>query len=401
MNYTFLADKPVEKYRKADFHFIIAVILLWGLGIFSLYICSPVRARALAKDANFFVNRQLIWSLIGFAGFMIMAFMPMKKIRSLLLPAFFGTALLCILTHVPGIGLKLKGAARWIRIPGIGSFQPSEMAKFVVILFMANLFDKLHLYETTDGFDHYKPFGGLMFFSMLILLQRDLSSAIFLMTVGLVMIFVCCRKTLWLIPVLIVLFIAMVLAIVSVDYRLERIEAFFWPEENSTGSAHQYIKSAEAIIEGGVWGTGSGSGLETAKEVPELQNDYLFAGWANAMGLLGVTGYFFLLLYFAWKGISISLRCPSRFAAYASFGCTLMIFGQSLFNCGVVCGVLPTTGITLPFFSAGGSSLLFTLCMCGFILNASNCPAEENDEDDENLSIDDIESFESMVVENE
>ena len=382
MNYTFLAERPVEKYRKTDFQFIISVILLWGLGIFSLYICSPVRARALSKDPNFFVNRQLLWSAVGFMGMLFFTFIPMKKIRKLLLPGFLAAAGLCVLTHVPRIGLKLKGAARWINVPGIGSFQPSEMAKFMVILFMANLFDKLKLYEKTEGFDHYKPFGGLMFFAVLIILQRDLSSALFMMMVGLAMIFVSCRKIVWLIPVMIVLFLLMVLAIVSVDYRLERIEAFFWPEENSTGSAHQYIKSAEAIIEGGVWGSGTGSGLETAKEVPELQNDYLFAGWANAMGLLGVTGYFALLIYFAWRGFSISLKCPDRFASYGAFGCTLMIFGQSLFNCGVVCGAFPTTGITLPFFSAGGTSLLFTLCLCGFIMNASHCPAPEYDDDD-------------------
>ena len=394
MAYTFLADRPVEKYRKTDFFFIVSVIILWGLGIFSLYICSPVRAIALQKDPDYFVTRQLLWSLLGFAGLLLFTFIPMEKIRKFLMPAFLVTALLCILTHVPGIGLKLKGAARWINIPGVGSFQPSEMAKFVVILFMANLFDKLKLYEKEDGLDHYKPFIGLMFFAFLIVLQRDLSSSLFLLMVGLTMIFVCCKKTLWLIPVLIALALFTILAIVSVDYRLERFVAFFFPEENSTGSAHQFIKSAQAIIEGGLWGSGSGADLIAAKEVPEVLNDYLFAGWANAMGLLGVTAYFALLIYFGYRGLRIAFSCPDRFAAYGAFGCTIMIFGQSLFNCGVVCGVFPTTGITLPFFSAGGSSLLFTLCMCGFIMNASHCPESEDfEDDDETLEVEEIETF--------
>jgi cell division protein FtsW len=111
--------------------------------------------------------------------------------------------------------------------------------------------------------------------------------------------------------------------------------------------------------------------LTLIKRIPEVQADYIFAGWTEAMGFLGVLAYFVLLSYFSWRGYRIAFSCPDRFGSLTAFGCTTSILFQSLINCGVVSSALPATGIPLPFFSAGGSSLIITFCMCGLILNVS------------------------------
>lgn len=119
------------------------------------------------------------------------------------------------------------------------------------------------------------------------------------------------------------------------------------------------------------------------------------------MGLMGVTLYFILLVFFTYRGTRVSFNCPNKFASFASFGCIFSIFFQSLVNVAVVCGVLPSTGIPLPFFSSGGSSLIFTLCMCGFVINASHCVSDNEEAKYSEKTDEKIESFEGVIVEYE
>ena len=159
--------------------------------------------------------------------------------------------------------------------------------------------------------------------------------------------------------------------ILTEQYRVNRIAAFLNPDEYVQSFNFQSIASKKAVITGGFWGQGIGDGLEKLNNIPEVQSDYIFAGWTEAMGFIGVIFYFVLLIFFVSRAIIIALKCPDRFSAFGTFGCSAVIFFQSLMNVSVVCGIVPTTGIPLPFFSNGGSSVIVTLCMCGFIINAS------------------------------
>ena len=133
-----------------------------------------------------------------------------------------------------------------------------------------------------------------------------------------------------------------------------------------------------AISAGGFWGNGIGTGLVRINSIPEIQADYIFAGWTEAMGLFGVIVYLFLLGFFSYRGYRTAMLCPKRFDAYTAFGCVTIILLQSLINCAVVCGLFPTTGIPLPFFSLGGSSIIVTLAMSGILLNASRCEEKKS-----------------------
>ena len=162
-----------------------------------------------------------------------------------------------------------------------------------------------------------------------------------------------------------------ILFIFTESYRVKRLIAFFNPEQYSHGVNYQINASQRAISNGGILGEGFGSGLKKVTGIPEAQADFIFAGWAEAMGFLGVIIFFCLIIYFAFRGYKIAFRCEDKFRSFAVFGIITSIVLQVLLNCGVVCGALPATGIPLPFFSSGGSSLIITLLMCGVVINIS------------------------------
>lgn len=380
-NYTFYADRPVEKYRRTDKVFLVTTILLWGIGMFTLYITTTNTVK-LFDNKYYFVQRQLISSAIGFAGLVFMSLIPMDKLRKLLPVIVIGSLLLCMLTFVPGIGIERNGSRRWIRLPFLSTFQPSEAAKFAVVLFLANLFDKQNKSfednnQISDQNRVLPAIIGLVVFVLLIFLQKDFSTGMLVFVTGILMFFITGAKLSWLGPFTILAIPAAILMISIEPYRIKRVAAFLRPDEFAQTEGYQLFASKRAISSGGLWGNGFGSGLVKINNIPEVQADYIFAGWTEAMGLIGVIIYFIILVIFAWRAILIFTSTPDRFAAYASAGFIIIIVVQSLLNCAVVCGAVPTTGINLPFFSSGGSSIIFTLCMCGFILNASHCDSPE------------------------
>lgn len=370
-DYRFLPERSVVSYRKSDTSFIISVILMWGIGIFTLFVCSSSYAKAALDDSMYFVKRQLIASGVGFAGLLFFAICPADKQRKILPAMVFLTLVLCIMTFIPGLQYERNGARRWIKMPFF-TFQPSELLKFIIVIFLANYFDK---YLRKDDFDEEKNVGPavviLVLFVSIVFAQKDFSTGLFVLFIGLLMFYIAKVKMLWIIPFCILAVPAIILMILTEQYRVNRIAAFLNPDEYVQSFNFQSIASKKAVITGGFWGQGIGDGLEKLNNIPEVQSDYIFAGWTEAMGFIGVIFYFVLLIFFVSRAIIIALKCPDRFSAFGTFGCTAVIFFQSLMNVSVVCGIVPTTGIPLPFFSNGGSSIIVTLCMCGFIINAS------------------------------
>ncbi len=371
--YDFYAHKPSENYHKSDIWFLISVLLLWGLGMFTIFVCSQgYAARFFNNDSFYFVKRQLVCSAAGIILFMAFLLLDMETIKKLVIYLVLGTLVLCLLTFVKPLSIEKNGARRWIRLPLNFTFQPSELVKLTLVLYLASYFDKLS--EDDSGERDVLPCVGI-FLSMvvLVLFQKDFSTSVFLTCVGILMFFVAGAKLKWVFPFLIIAIPLVFIIVASETYRLERIIGFLKPSENLQGINYQATASKAAISAGGFWGTGIGSGLSKLNSIPEVQADYIFAGWTEAMGYFGVVAYIGLLLFFAWRGYKAAFSCPDRFAAYGCFGCVSVIVVQSIVNLMVVCGLLPSTGIPLPFFSVGGSSIIITLAMCGFILNASRC----------------------------
>lgn len=398
-SYNFYANRPSEKYHKSDIWFLVITLLLWGLGIFALFVCSSNYAEKMFNNSFYFVVRQLICSGIGFALFLVLFLMDMQMIRKVLPFIVLATILMCLLIFIPGIGIERNGARRWIKMPFNFSFQPSELVKFTLVLFLANLFDKQQEIENPDDKSVLPCVIGLIVFVGLVLSQKDFSSAVFISLIGILMFFVSGTKLTWVFPGLVLIIPLVVLMVVLEPYRLDRIIGFLNPSEGSSSINYQSMAAKRAISAGGIWGNGIGKGLVRLNSIPEIQADYIFAGWVEAMGFVGVITYLALLLLFVWRGYRTALTCKDRFAAYGSFGCVSIILFQSIVNCLVVGGLLPSTGIPLPFFSLGGSSIMITLAMCGFILNASRCEEkimESVKSNDDTLGMDTLEMFQKI-----
>lgn len=376
--YTFYAKKPIEKYHKSDLFLFISIILLWGFGLFTLFISSQNYGLRMFDDSLYFVKRQLISSLIGFVLFTMLLLMDMNFIKKILPFLVIFTLILCVLTLIPFTADEKNGAQRWIKMPFNLSFQPSELVKMVLVLYLANYFNKQEEIINPEEKTVLPCVAVFLIFFFLVLFQKDFSTSVFILVIGILLFFVSGTKMLWVLPLLIFAIPIGFLIVTLEPYRMERIIGFLNPSEGVSTFNYQTLAAKRAIGAGGFWGNGIGVGLEKLNSIPEVHADYIFAGWAEAMGFVGVVFYVILLCFFTFRGYRAAFKSPDRFASYASFGCVTVIFLQSMLNCLVTCGGLPSTGIPLPFFSLGGSSIIVTLAMCGFILNTSRF--EENSE---------------------
>ncbi len=371
--FTFYANKPSQNYNKVDIWLLGSILLLWGLGIFTLYVCSQNFAIRAFGNPLYFVKRQLLCSAVGFvlfAGFMIT---DMRYIRKFVSVIVIVSLVLCFLTFVPGISIIKNGARRWIRLPGNFTFQPSELVKFAIVLFLANYFDKQDKLLNPEEKTVFPCVIALIVFAGIVFAQKDFSTGVFITLIGILLFFVSGAKLVWIFPFALIAIPAAFLMITLNPYRLQRLIGWISPDEFSSSINYQSLNAKRAISAGGVWGSGIGAGLSKINSIPEVQADYIFAGWAESMGYIGVVIYFVLLCFFAYRGYKAALSNPDKFSALSTFGCVSVIVLQSLVNTMVVSGVLPSTGINLPFFSLGGTSVIITLAMCGFIVNASRC----------------------------
>lgn len=387
--YDFYAHKPGQTYHKCDIGFLIAFFLLWGLGMFTIFVCSQGYAiRFFNNDSLYFVKRQLICSAAGFFLFIMFFVVDMNTIKNCVVYLVLFTLILCALTFIKPLSKEINGARRWIKLPFNFSFQPSELVKMSLVLYLASYFDKMEE-DITGNKDVFPCVGVFLLMVILVLLQKDFSTSVFITLIGILMFFVAGQKLKWLIPFLLFAIPLAIILITSNQYRIERIIGFLKPSEGTQSFNYQTNASKAAISAGGFWGVGIGRNLSKLNSIPEVQADYIFAGWTEAMGFVGVIMYIVLLAFFAWRGYRAAFKCPDRFAAYGCFGCVSVIVIQSIVNCMVVCGLLPSTGIPLPFFSVGGSSIIVTLAMCGFILNASRCEEkQEKNKKYEEISVD-------------
>ncbi|HKL86488.1 MAG TPA: putative peptidoglycan glycosyltransferase FtsW, partial [Treponemataceae bacterium] len=302
----------------------------------------------------------------------------LEVIRKYLPKIVIFTLIISILTFIPGIGIKKNGAARWIGI-GSSTFQPSELIKMVLVLFLANIFAKKY-----DRFDEPSVsiypatiLSGL--FIAIVYLQNDLSTSLFLIFIAFIMFFISGVPISFFIKIMILVIPLVSFMVLTKEYRVERVISFFHPERDPLGAGYQVNAALSALGEGGFWGRGLGNGIRKISSIPEVQSDFIFAVWSEEMGFLGVLLYYALLLFFTIRGVIVSINSTDRFRGLLGFGCTSVIFVQSIMNCGVIVRAFPATGVPLPFFSSGGSSLIITLCLCGLILNVSRHRSGEDE----------------------
>ncbi|MDR0599955.1 MAG: putative lipid II flippase FtsW [Treponema sp.] len=347
-----------------------AILLLTGIGLVTLYSSSYAFAERFFGNGLYFISRQGMFALLGFGLFFLFSRINLDFIRRWMPLIIGGTMALCALTFIPGVGIMKNGAARWIRL-GASTYQPSEMVKLVLPFYLAHIFDKKN--DSLDSF----PAGVLppavitVIFCALVYSQNNFSTAFFILINALILFFLAGIKLRYFFGAALIFLPLSAFFVLTEEHRFRRVFSFFLPEWEPQGAGYQIGLSVATIRSGGFWGKGIGQGTRKIASVPEIHSDFIFASFAEEMGFAGVLVIFILFALFAFAVYRRALRSHTPFRRLLTFGLGTMILSQILLNIAVVIGAVPTTGIPLPFFSAGGSSLATTLVMCGLLINNS------------------------------
>jgi cell division protein FtsW len=345
-----------------------SVLLLAGIGMVTLYSSSYAFAERFFNNSYYFVFRQLLFGAGGLALFFIASRIRLELVRKLTGPLVALAALLCVLTFIPGVGVERLGASRWIRIASY-TYQPSEMVKFALPLYLAHIFDKKQ-----DSLNNFRsgilpPVMVTVLFFLLIYGQNNFSTAAFILVNALVIFFLAGVGFRYFIGAALIFLPLSAFMILSREHRVRRFVSFIKPEWDPLGAGYQVRSSLLTIMSGGFWGKGAGQGTRKLSSVPEIQSDFIFSAFAEEAGFIGVLLCFALFAVFAVQGYRGAWRSGPVFKRLLAAGMVTMIVSQSLLNIAVVSGSVPATGIPLPFFSAGGSSLATTLISAGLVLN--------------------------------
>ncbi len=354
---------------KSDRVLFGATCLLALASIVMVYSASAVIALERHGSAYFFLTKQVLWMVLGLA---VLAVSMRIDYRSYKNDTFIWTVLAIVGALIVAclFSSPVNGARRWLWIGGL-SIQPSELAKIACVLFTALVLER-RMHRINEGSYALLPIaivsGTLM---LLILLQKDLGTALSLALIVGTMVFAAGLSYRYVGVLAAVAAPVLYFVLVSETYRLRRLQAYWDPWADPLGDGFQTIQSLIAVGTGGVWGLGLMGGVQKLFYLPEPHTDFIYAVIAEELGLVGATTVLLCFSVIAWRGLRTTLRAEDRFGSLVALGLTVMIAAQAYVNMSVVLNLLPTKGLTLPFVSAGGSSLLASLLGVGVLLNIS------------------------------
>ena len=358
------------KKAAPDFLLVIILLSLLSLGLIMVYSASAIWADYRFDDSFYFVKRQFLFALVGIVAMFFIMNIDYWNWRSWAPAILILCFLLLIAVLIPGIGSVRNGSRSWI---GVGAFsiQPSEFMKLAMIVFLARYLS-VNQKKITSFKEGLIPTLTLVFVAFaLIMLQPDLGTGTVMVGTCIVMIFISGAR-IWHFAVLgLIGLLGFAGLIISAPYRIQRITAFIDPWQDPLGNGFQIIQSLYAIGPGGLFGLGLGQSRQKFFYLPEPQTDFIFAILAEELGFIGGSLVLLLFALLLWRGLRIALGAPDLFGSFLACGIITMIAIQVMINIGVVTGLIPVTGITLPFFSYGGSSLTLMLVAIGILLNIS------------------------------
>jgi cell division protein FtsW len=362
----------VERVEKqhGDMILVMLLIVLLGVGLALLFSSSWSFSTRVYNDPLFLLKRQMIWAALGGAVAFIVSLTPLPVFRRWMPLILLGTLCAVLLPFLPGIGTSVLGSRRWISLLGF-SFQPSELVKLTLILYLASYFARREEGERMTMNALIPPFLVTGMFAGIILLQNDYSTAIFVLIIGLAMMYIAQVRLLHFFFVTLLTVPLGFLLLFTRAHRVQRLLAFFDLSSHSEGTGYQIVTAKAALVSGGLFGKGLGRSAAKLGPLPMSYSDFIYTIVGEEMGLLGALFVLGLFALLAWRGFRIALLSKDRFSSALAFGLTSALCLQALLNMAVASGLVPTTGVTLPFFSAGGSSLFTALIMCGLLVNLS------------------------------
>ncbi|MCX8117189.1 MAG: putative lipid II flippase FtsW [Desulfobacterota bacterium] len=353
-----------------DFILLGAALILTGIGIVMVYSTSAILAGDRFGDPYYFLKRQALYAGAGCLAMILMWFIPHGFWRRMAYPIFFASVLLLVAVLIPGVGHKAGGAMRWLKIGGF-TFQPSELAKMGLIIFLAYFLTKKEekIKSFSFGFLPTVFLSGLVI--GLLLLEPDFGAALFLALIVFLLLFLSGARVIYLLGGVLLVAPLLYLLLMNAEYRYKRLVSFLRPWEDPTGTSFQIIQSFLSFGSGGLFGLGLGEGRQKLFFLPAPHTDFIFSMIGEELGLVGALGVVLLFFLIMVRGVQIGLSVQDRFGSFLALGITLMISLQAIINMAVVLGLLPTKGLTLPFVSYGGTSLMANFIGLGILLRLS------------------------------
>jgi cell division protein FtsW len=354
---------------KSDKLLFIATLLLVCTSVVMVYSASAFIARENNGDPYLYLFKQVTWALLGLLLVPLMMRIDYRTYRQ---PVVIWTGLAIVVAGLVAVlfGEARNGANRWLNFGSLG-VQPSELAKIVVVVFIAALLER-RMDRIDDPAYALLPIGVVLAVIVgLILREPDLGTSVAILVIAAVMIFAAGIDYRYVAALGVAGSAALYFLLAISDYRWRRVTAFLNPWADPLGDGFQMIQSMIAVGSGGIFGRGLMGGVQKLFYLPEPHNDFIYAVLSEELGFVGATVVVACFCVITWRGLRTALRAPDRFGAFLALGLTTMVAFQAFFNVSVVLGLMPTKGIPLPFVSYGGSSLLINLLGMGILLNVS------------------------------
>lgn len=354
--------------RRTDAVLLTVTVALVAAGLVMVYSTSAVLAYERYGDSLFFLRRQLIWAGLGLLAMLGARYLPYQGQQRLTILMVFCTLALLVMVLLPTFGKQVGGARRWLQLGPI-TVQPSEIAKYVLILYIARTLGKKQEQLQSSARGYLPSMVILGVFAVLIFAEPDLGTAVVLTMTACLLLLVAGIPLRYLGLTALAGLPLVYWGLIHVQFRWERLLGFWNPWADPRGSGYQPIQSLVALGQGGWFGVGLGQSQQKLFYLPEAHTDFIFAVIGEEFGFLGVTVMVALFLILLWRILRIALACREPFGVYLGLGVFLLIALQITVNLGVVIGLLPTKGLPLPFISLGGSHLLVSLFAVGTMLN--------------------------------
>jgi len=350
--------------KRVDVLLLGDVLFLTLFGLFMIYDASSFVAFRDFGDKYYYIKSQFFWVIVGFVGLFAFSFFNYRRLYNFSFPILFVAIVLLILVFVPGIGVYLLGAYRWVDFK-IFSFQPAEFVKLVLAIYLSAWFAN----KEKGRLAAFLLLLGLVLF--LILMQPDMGTAIVILSEALAIYFFSGANVLYF-TVLVPIIVAIGMFVIKLSpYRTKRLESFLSINQSIESSSYHVKQILIALGSGGITGVGLGNSLQKYAYLPETTTDSIFAIIAEELGFIGATGIIILFAVVAWRGFYIASRAKDNFGKLLAAGITTFLATQAIINLGSVTALFPLTGIPLPFISYGGSALIVDLCSIGILLNIS------------------------------
>lgn len=356
--------------KKERILLIIAVVLLSLFGLIMIYSASNIWSEYKFNDPYKYLKSQGLFLIISYIALFIISKVPYIEYKKKANMIFLVCVVLLVLVLIPGVGSVRNGSRSWFGIGGFG-IQPSEFTKLGLIIFTSKYLSN-NSKEIRDIKKGVLPILGILLLIFgLIMLEPDFGTGVVIVMTIVVLLFTSGVKMNFFIKIGVLGLIGVVALIIIAPYRMQRIVSFINPWNDPLGSGFQIIQSLYAIGPGGLLGLGFGNSVQKHFYLPEPQTDFIFSIISEEFGFMGVLLVSVLFITIIYSGFKIAMKCEDLFGKYLAFGITFGLAFQTMLNLMVVVGLIPVTGVTLPFLSYGGSSLLITMCGMGILLNIS------------------------------